>query len=534
MWPVDCKQEIHRRFHLISKIKTSPRAQALAKLAYADDPVQWVRDFCITYDPRAGDPKLMPFVPFPRQEEYVQFLWYCYKNKRNGLVEKARDMGATWLSCAFSVWLWLFHPNSAIGWGSRKESLIDRLGDPSSIFEKMRMILDNLPDFMLPPGFTAKEDTPFMRLINPENGSVIIGEGGDNMGRGGRTGIYFKDESAHYERAEFIEAALGDNTDVQIDISSVNGSNNVFYRKRAAGVEWTPGCEIPANRTAVFIMDWRAHPNKDQKWYEARREKADHEGLLTIFSQEVDRDYAGSVDRLIINPLWVNAAVDAHIKLKFEANGLKFAGQDVADEGGDKNALAIRHGSVLLYVEDWGEGDTGETAQRGISKCREMGVSEYYYDAIGVGSGVKGETNRMQREGQIPKGLRVFPWFGSGEVLEPEENLISGDDQSPKNEDFFANLKAQAWWMLSIRFHKTFKAVTHGAQYDPSELISLDSNMEKLDQLKRELSQVQRKTNMNGKLIVDKKPDGARSPNLADSVVMCYCPTREVSILDVL
>lgn len=534
MWDINYTEEAVRRANIINRISATPLTIALAKKAYSGDPISWINDFCMTYDPRVPAPKLMAFRLFPRQEDFIYFLLDNYTVKRSGLIEKARDMGATWLCCAFSIWLWLYHPGSAIGWGSRKELLIDRLGSPDSIFEKMRMILANLPSFLLPRGFKIREHAPFMRIINPENGSVIIGEGGDNMGRGGRTGIYFKDESAHYERAELIEAALGDNTDVQIDISSVNGTANVFYRRRMAGELWTPGSNIPRNRTAVFVMDWRDHPKKTQEWYDIRRQKAEQEGMIHIFAQEVDRDYAGAVDRLIINPIWVNAAIDAHIKLKFAPNGLKYAGQDVADEGGDKNALAIRHGSVLQYIEDWGEGDTSETAQRGIAKCREMGVNEYYYDAIGVGSGIKGETNRMEREGFIPRGLRVYPWFGSGEVLEPEENLIPGDEQSPKNEDFFGNLKAQAWWMLSIRFHKTFMAVTQGKHYDPSELISIDSTMERLEQLKIELSQAQRKTNKNGKLIVDKKPDGARSPNLADSVVMCYCPTREVSILDVL
>lgn len=36
-----------------------------------------------------------------------------------------------------------------------------------------------------------------------------------------------------------------------------------------------------------------------------------------------------------------------------------------------------------------------------------------------------------------------------------------------------------------------------------------------------QLSQAVHKYSMKGKTMVDKKPDGAISPNLADSVVMC-------------
>jgi phage terminase large subunit len=37
-----------------------------------------------------------------------------------------------------------------------------------------------------------------MKIENPELGGMIVGEAGDNIGRGNRTSIYFKDESAYY------------------------------------------------------------------------------------------------------------------------------------------------------------------------------------------------------------------------------------------------------------------------------------------------------------------------------------------------
>src|SRR5690606_24682813 len=137
--------------------------------------------------------------------------------------------------CAVSVAMWLFHDGSSIGWGSRKQELVDRIGDPSSIFEKMRMLIMNTPRVFQPVGFNPDNCLHFMRLVNPENGATIIGEIGDDIGRGGRTLEYFKDESANYTRPEEIEAALSENTRCQIDISSVNGPNNVFYRKRDTG-----------------------------------------------------------------------------------------------------------------------------------------------------------------------------------------------------------------------------------------------------------------------------------------------------------
>ena len=535
-WPPDYKKEYERRIKLLKRLNADPALRAAVMLHYRSDPIAWINDWAITYNPRNKKPlpKTMPFVLFKRQEEFVHFLMDCLNDSESGLVEKCRDIGATWLCCAFSVWLWIFIPGAAAGWGSRKEQLVDRIGDPDSIFEKMRMIVNNLPWWMLPAGFEGMKNMTYMKFINPETGATITGEAGDNIGRGGRKLIYFKDESAHYERPELIEAALGDNTDVQIDISSVHGTANVFYRRRMTGEVWLPGKEMPKGKTRVFIFDWRDHPGKDQAWYDQRRAKAESEGLLHLFAQEVDRDYSASLEGIIIPAKWVEAAVDAHIRLDFQPTGEKVAALDVADEGGDKNALAMRHGVVLQYGKHWGEGDAGESARRAVQDSMAAGMDELYYDAVGVGAAVKAETNRLAHAGLIPETFRIMPWFAGASPLNPEDHLISYDDKTPLNKDFFANLKAQGWWNLRVRFEKTYKAVTQGHAIDHEELISLPSTLPNIHEIKMELSQAQKKLTPSGKFAVDKKPDGTRSPNLADAIVMCYTPTREVSILDVL
>jgi hypothetical protein len=497
---------------------------------YAHNPADWINDWAMTYDPRVVTPlqKTMPFVLFQRQTELVHFLNSCIADKECGLIEKSRDMGATWVCCAFSVWLWLFVPGASIGWGSRKEILVDRIGDPDSIFQKMRILLEHVPAWMLPAGF-GRQYVTFMKIINPANGATITGEAGDSIGRGGRSMIYFKDESAHYERPELIEASLGDNTDVQIDISSVHGTANIFYRPRMAGELWEPEKPPIRGKVRVFIFDWKDHPGKAQSWYDQRRAKAESEGLLHVFAQEVDRDYASSIDRVIIPAKWVKAAIDAHIKLGFVDDGEKIAALDVADEGGDKNALVYRHGVILKFADRWGEGDTGETARRAVRQTLAGSCNELYYDSIGVGAGVKAETNRLEAEGSIPASLRIYPWSASAGPSNPDHRLISDDIDSPKIGDFFLNAKAQAWWNLRCRFEKTYKAVNQGIKIDPAELISLLSTLPYLHEIELELSQATQTENGKGKMIVNKKSDGGRSPNLADAIVMCFSPVRDWS-----
>ncbi|MGH6971716.1 MAG: hypothetical protein ACREEQ_08900, partial [Caulobacteraceae bacterium] len=393
----------------------------------------------------------------------------------------------------------------------------------------IRMLAAGLPREFLPAGFEAKAHMAAMKAINPETGATITGEAGDNIGRGGRKLIYFKDESAHYERPEKIEAALGDNTRVQIDISSVNGLGNVFHRRREAGVEWRPGAAALAGATNVFVLDWRDHPAKTPAWFEARRKRAEADGLAHLFAQEVERDYAAAREGVVIPAEWVRNAIDAHLALGFDDAGGWSAGLDVADGGPDRSALAVRKGAVLKAAIEWGEADTGASARRAIEAVAATAgpgaAVEIAYDCVGVGAGVKAEANRLAAVGLLPRALRFSAWDAGAAALWPDRPIEAGDKETPLNKDFYANLKAQGWWRLRRRFEKTHRARTEpGVAFPPEELISLPSDLPSLRQVEKELCQATHSASERLRLVIDKAPAGARSPNLADAIVMAFWP----------
>lgn len=528
VWPPNYVEHAQWRTNQIALMRSDKKVREASWQYYKHHPAEFISHWCDTYDPRnAGRGRLvrMPMKLFPRQIELVGFLRTCLEQQVNGLIEKSRDMGATWTSCGFSVWLWLFYDGSSIGWGSRKAQLVDRLGDMDSIFEKIRFMISGLPPEFQPWGWSGEMYS--MKIINPENGSSITGESGDDIGRGGRKLIYFKDESAHYEHPESIEAALGDNTRVQIDISSVHGLGNVFHRKREAGVLWVPGAKLEPSKTAVFVMDWRDHPEKDMEWYRDRESAARDNGLLHVFRQEVDRDYSAAIEGTICPAEWVRSAIDAHRVLGFSDDGAWTGALDVADEGGDRNALAQRKGVVLRYVDEWGERDTGATARRAIAAVSGSTPIQVMYDCIGVGAGVKAETNRLREEKLMPKGIEFIAWDAAAGPNDPDAYVIEDDPESPINRDFYANLKAQGWWELRRRFEKTHRAINEKVKYPVDELISIDSSIPKLQQLVKELSQPTSRKTGRMKLVVEKAPKGTRSPNMGDAVMMCYWPAPE-------
>jgi hypothetical protein len=159
----------------------------------------------------------------------------------------------------------------------------------------------------------------------------MVGEAGDNIGRGNRTSIYFKDESAFYERPESIDAALSQTSNCKIDVSTPNGNGNPFYRKRHGG------------KLKVFTFHWRDDPRKGSEWYAKQQNDLDP----VVLAQEVDIDYNAST-----NDSWISGqAVEAAQRLgpaDVEANGPWNIGVDAAHMGDDESVITKRRGLLTL------------------------------------------------------------------------------------------------------------------------------------------------------------------------------------------
>jgi phage terminase large subunit len=323
---------------------------------YKTNPVEFITDWMVTVDPRnveRGLPAAVPFILFPRQQEYVRWVVERWRNREDFVVEKSRDMGVSWLNCAISVWLWLFHRDVVIGMGSRKETYVDKIGDPSSLFWKLRALVDGLPVEFQPKGWNSKLHAPFMRVLNPENGSSITGEAGDNIGRGARTSIYLVDEAAFLEHPEAIDAALSQTSNCKGHVSTPNGAGNPFYQKRHSG------------KYDVFIFDWRQDPRKNQEWYEKQCSTLDP----VIVAQEIDRNYESSVSNVFI-PGEIVIAAQARGPADVQPMGGLRVGIDVARFGDDKTVITFRRGRVLLKQVTLAKLDVAQVAGRARSETQ--------------------------------------------------------------------------------------------------------------------------------------------------------------------
>ena len=239
---------------------------------------------------------------------------------------------------------------------------------------------------------------------------------------------------------------------------------------------------------------------------------------LHIWEGMPDVDYLDS----IIQPQWVEASIDAHIKLGFKKQGVISTGFDPADTGQDNKAVVTRWGSVIIDVHSWLDGGIEEAVDKAFSYAFDTRSDHIVFDAIGIGASVKmGLSERIRG-----KHIKVDAFQGAATPDIPKARYKN--DRT--NKDTFANKRAQYWWYIRDRFESTYLAVNSMKYTDPSELISISSEIgkDKISQLKSELTRVQRKRSGRGNdtIMLESKSDmkarQVKSPGLADALVYSF------------
>ena len=103
-WPPNYAAVYAWRIKTLRELRKSPEMLASAKAYYSIHRKEFIMHWMDTYDPRKKDgPKWMPFVFFIKQSDFIDYLDELRRDSEGGLVEKARDMGATWLACGYST-----------------------------------------------------------------------------------------------------------------------------------------------------------------------------------------------------------------------------------------------------------------------------------------------------------------------------------------------------------------------------------------------------------------------------------------------
>jgi phage terminase large subunit len=499
------------------------------------DFLYWLENYAFTYDPRRKQ-KTIPFIPFEYQKNAVAWMQKLREDSTEGIIEKARDMGATWLIVAFFTHAWLFEEQFTGLFCSRKVTLVDSKGDPSSIMEKARIIIRGLPSWMMPKGYDEARHALKLRIVNPANGSVLTGEGGNQIGRGGRATMVLVDEAAFGKQPENIEASLSETSDIKIWLSTPNAPGDWFAQKRHA------------EGARVLSMRWREDPRKNEwvaldesgtvvargrgdapdpqkvgarrvlwPWYEKAKARFTDPAKL---AREVDIDYSASSDAVVFPAAWILAAVNLDLGDEWDTVE---CGADLSGQGVDKDIWTYRRGPCVKMQKEIDRPNSTLKARMFLNITNSVGAQVLHYDTGG------GYGNALHGEYESGGGTWKFELNGIVSQAGATRRLF-GDKAA---RELFRDLKAELYWAVRERFRKSYElhlwrqGDLAGIPHNPAECISIPNDPELVAQL-GSILYIEQSSGLVAMESKDKmKERGVKSPDKADSLVYSFAPRKK-------
>lgn len=188
------------------------------------------------------------------------------------IVLKARQLGVSWLACAYATWLMHERPGSAVLLLSHGQR------EAADLLWRVQFVHDNLPSWYDTAGTTKRAETMF----ELDNGSRALAmPSTQDAGRGFQSTLVILDEHARHPYADenwlSIEPSISMGGKLVV-VSTASGTGNLYHRL------WQGA---PGNGFESMFLPWSRHPDRDEAWLGDRREGYDDPAL---FAQEYPTD----------------------------------------------------------------------------------------------------------------------------------------------------------------------------------------------------------------------------------------------------
>lgn len=277
--PTEICANLKWRAGIHKRVLDDPSYASVIWDACAIDPLFYISGFGFTYDPRREPLARLPFILWPIQQWGLLEILKSV-GKYNLLIDKSRDMGASWLCVLAYEWRWHFRDYQSFLLGSRDVTYVDNSANPKSLFWKIDFFHRNLPPWLMPPGFKYSEHRRKMHITNPANDSVIDGETTTkNFGRGDRRTGIMNDEFAADSEGHAVLASTLETTDSHLFNSTPQGINNAFEDLHKTDIK-------------ILRFHWMDHPDKRKGLY-----RTADDGTLKVLDKEYyPKDYEPILD----------------------------------------------------------------------------------------------------------------------------------------------------------------------------------------------------------------------------------------------
>lgn len=234
----------------------------------------------------------MPFHLWPGQ---VHVMWLLM-TVRLVIILKARQLGISWVSCAYALWLVLFHPGKVVICFSKGEN------EAKELLRRIQALYDRLPEWMreqLPR--QLKDNAGELAWSNESR--VMSLAASANAGRSFTASLVIMDEAAFMTFAGKIYAALKPTIDgggQLVMLSTANGLGNLYH------LLWTRAVAGLSGFTPIFLP-WWTRPGRSQQWYEAQKsEYTDPQIVKQEYPANANEAFLAS-GRARFHPDWISA-----------------------------------------------------------------------------------------------------------------------------------------------------------------------------------------------------------------------------------
>lgn len=238
------------RLNIVNAGVQSARARRDIRLACKQDMLFYIQSFSWTVDPR-GEDKVVPFNLWPIQRAAIVKLLWCIRNGRDCVIEKSRDMGASWLCLSVFEWLWRYRPGFDLLFMSRNEELVYKPGNKKALFTKLDILHENQPKWLMPRMKKRKRSWQTVEMGGSLDGETTT----DASSVGDRRSAILLDEFARMPNAKEILQGSADVTRCRIFNFTPFGTDNTAYE-----LTQKPGVE-------KVRMHWSDHPTKRKGLY---------------------------------------------------------------------------------------------------------------------------------------------------------------------------------------------------------------------------------------------------------------------------
>lgn len=244
--PRAIEENLHYRLWVLQDArKNRDSRKALLRLC-KQDILFWINTFVVQVDPKQrGDlGKPGPFITYDFQEPAILKMLSWVRRGKDGVIEKSRQMGASWMLIILFTWLWLFHDYQTLLFISRNEKAVED-ESPNSLFWKIDFILKFLPSWMRPSKFRRRK----LFYGNDSLTSAIFGEASTGQANvGGNTTAMGIDEYSQIKEDYEVLHRTSDSTQCRIFNGTHLGLETAFY-------------ELTQRRDMnKLVLHWSQHP----------------------------------------------------------------------------------------------------------------------------------------------------------------------------------------------------------------------------------------------------------------------------------